>query len=183
MNIKILTVSLLAVLGLAGGAYTVMNTDIMDNPELTELNLSQYIPEFIAGLIGIEKTDVFSDEIDTSPSFTTDEQVEADPFVEEVEQVEEVEEELVVENTPIEEEVIKEVEIESQEQLLTSNNTTPSKLDGENVSMQIQAANSEIYKLDIENKELEMLFQKILKQNRSLAEELRELDEKIAAIN
>lgn len=46
----------------------------------------------------------------------------------------------------------------------------------------IKEINNEIAMLDVDNQQLEQTFQKILRENRTLAERLRELDKQIAAI-
>lgn len=203
MNTKIITISLAAVLGVAGGAYMLVNSG---------MNFTQYIPESISKYLGTSEVEESSEFVDNAPTFIYEEQ-------EEEQEEEQVKTEQALENTeqPVESSESVEVEeIEVQKQASESVSSEPvpepepvkntadthnesaedqvyreiaetvnKNMSSEEVRIaeQIQSANSEIYKLVAENKELEALFQKIIKQNRALAEKLRELDGKIAALN
>lgn len=201
MNTKIITISLAAVLGVAGGAYMLMNSG---------MNFTQYIPESISKYLGTSEVEESSEFVDNAPTFIYEEQ-------EEEQEEEQVKTEQALENTeqPVEssESVeVEEIEVQKQASESVSSEPVPEPIkntaDTHNesaedqvyreiaetvnksmsseevrIAEQIQSANSEIYKLVAENKELEALFQKIIKQNRALAEKLRELDGKIAALN
>jgi hypothetical protein len=189
MNIKIITISLVAILGVAGGAYTLINS---------EMKLAQYIPESISKLWGgaAEKT---TDFVDNTPTFVYEEEGQeqevaenpveqpAENSIQSSEQVEVMETQSLESSSPKpEDSVVEASNTSSDKQVYEEIAETVNKnmsSDEISISQQIEAADSEIYKLEAENKELEALFQKILRQNRALAEKLRELDEKIAALN
>jgi len=51
------------------------------------------------------------------------------------------------------------------------------------IENKIDGINAEISKLDSENEQLKNTFQQILKKNRALAEQLKEIDEKLTTTN
>jgi len=190
MNIKIITISLATVLGVAGGAYMLMNSNV---------SLTQYVPESISSFISDTdikaNADEHSDFVDNAPAFIDEkeEQVEVEKPTENSEQIAES-----FEQVSVEEAVVEKQSSESIEKVTDTAESSPEdqvyeeiaesinkSISSEEISIaeQIQATNNEIYRLTAENKELEALFQQILRQNRLLAEKLRELDGKIAAFN
>ncbi len=180
MNNK-LTISLLAVLGIAGGGY--MMKDSL--PDL-DMNLTQYIPEPITSILGLETSAETNSEVasmDAEQMDVTDTATAAvNDMIEELEVTDnaQAEQDIFMKApaaAPIEEAAVEEVAPVTQEtQVQGDANSTK-------IESKIQENNSEITRLSLENTDLEKRFQEILKKNRSLAEELKQLDEKIAQSN
>ncbi len=191
---KMLTVSLVAVLGVVGGgAYVYMNP---------EKNFSQYIPEPVTNLLG-DYIPGFS-ESDTSTGSTIvieeyveeekplmEPQVEAEPvqpLAEPLEMQQVAEEQLqsqsddnvVSEVMDDIQKSINEVSVDEVVENKKANNDNPQVI---SLEQEIDQVSNEIVKLDFENNQLEEKFQIILRKNRDLAKQLKEIDEKLATAN
>jgi hypothetical protein len=201
---KTLTISLVAALGVAGGgAYVLMDSDT---------NYSEYVPEPVTALIGDYLPDNFKavpQTVSEVPQYTTMVEEPIEEIVEDTDQIMEqgiqqvepqVEEfvedipdqqavEQVVEQDNLEQDDEGVVEIAMQEIQARINETsvpmgsTSSDPKVVVIEEKIVAASTKISKLDLENKELEDKFQKILRKNRELAKRLQEIDDQLAQLN
>jgi len=212
---KLATISLVTVLGVAGGgAYMAMNPDKASEfaqyiPEPVTGLMNEYIPEeykpaFLTQHLVLETEDVVQDQSfapQQDESVVYQDNVEQGNQMNSAEQAQEAAEEVVansmegvsdeqdVMNVSMEEiqdalgkelaeqanepvEAVAEIEKEA------SNNPKVS-----NIEKKIDGINAEISKLDSENEQLKNTFQQILKKNRALAEQLKEIDEQLTATN
>lgn len=186
---KLTAVSLVAVLGVVGGGAYMMK-DSETGFDMNNLNLSQYaeyIPEPITSLFGIESSETSPEDTATT---AVNEMIDSldDTNTEMVETAEvetQTDDQLFMQDAKVEPEATEEmVEVEAEttkvvvEDVVSNNNPATG-----NIEAQIESNNSEITRLETENKSLEERFQNILKKNRSLANELKELDAKLANVN
>lgn len=208
---KLATISLVTVLGVAGGgAYMAMNPDKASE-------FAQYIPEPVTGLMNeylpedfkpdflTQNVVVESDQQASQEQMIDPQQGESGVFldnqVSDAEQAQQAAEEVVensMENMTDEQDVMnvsmgeiqdalgKELEKdinEPVEAVAVVNNEVSSNPKVAKIEKKIIGINDEISKLDSENEQLKDTFQQILKKNRELAEQLKAIDEKLTATN
>jgi len=199
---KLATISLVTVLGIAGGgAYMAMNPDKASEfaqyiPEPVTGLMNEYIPEeykpaFLTQNSAIE-TEGFVEEQAVEPQqeesiFQESQQANIDPAQNSVEmgnndqQVSSEQEVLDESMQEIQDELA--VEITEPTQVVAAEKPLSSDPKAAKIEKKINGVNIEISKLDSENENLKNRFQQILKKNRELAEQLKEIDEKLTATN
>lgn len=197
--------SLVVVVGLAGGAYVMLPAD-------NDLNLMQYIPAPIADFLDLDKkeVEVVESEIVESPDTqvfinetppqektisTEDVVVTPDEVVEQnqeiVKEKEVVKEEEEVKVTPVtlaeapQEEKNESGDIVSESlnarELISKNKN--SATNRSEIEKQLQEMIASISKLDGENQTLQMKFKQMLQKNKELAMKLSQLEQQISTIN
>ncbi len=189
---KTLTISLVAALGLVGGgAYMLMGTN---------KNFSEYVPNSVSSMLGDYLPSSFKAESIIEPTIAVEESIQFEA------QIQEETQEVVIIEPQAEEpqaEYIEEEQVEQQQEVEQNDDnavsiamdeiqksinevSTPLAVEGtrdnpkvNSITKKIDDANTQISKLDIENKELEERFQNILRKNRELAKKLQEIDKQL----
>ncbi len=199
---KLATISLVTVLGVAGGgAYMAMNPDKASDfaqyiPEPVTGLMNEYIPEeykpaFLTQNAIVETQEVVQDQM-AAPQ--QDESVFEEPTQAPVANNMQDNAEHVNNDQDFLNESMQEIQSELGEELTEKTaepvqavaaveRTRSSNPKAANIEKKIDGVNAEISKLDSENEQLKDRFQQILKKNRALAEQLKEIDEKLTATN
>ena len=209
---KLATISLVTVLGVAGGgAYMAMNPDKASEfaqyiPEPVTSLMNEYIPEEYKPAFLTQNTVVETEEIleeqgvstqqDESVVFQENNQNEAEQA-----QAQAAAEEVVANSTNDasgEQDAMRVSMGEIQETLgkeLANDRNEPVEVLADvkkeissnpkvaKIENKIEGINAEISKLDSENEKLKNTYQQILKKNRELAEQLKAIDEKLKVTN